>query len=69
MGAGALQRPFVSDRRSATILEGPARAAARSYLYGIGYSEQDLARPIIGVADTWTEAMPCNFHLRRLAGR
>ena len=67
MGAGALQRPFVSERRSATILEGPARAAARSYLYGIGYSEEDLARPIIGVANTWTETMPCNFHLRRLA--
>ena len=67
MGAVALQRPFVSERRSATILEGPARAAARSYLYGIGYSEEDLARPIIGVANTWTETMPCNFHLRRLA--
>ncbi|HEX8690459.1 MAG TPA: dihydroxy-acid dehydratase, partial [Solirubrobacterales bacterium] len=40
---------------------------ARSYLYGIGYTDEDLARPIIGVANTWTEAMPCNFHLRRLA--
>jgi dihydroxy-acid dehydratase len=67
MGAGTLQRPFVSDRRSATILEGPSRAAARSYLYGIGYTDDDLARPIIGVANTWTETMPCNFHLRRLA--
>jgi dihydroxy-acid dehydratase len=66
MGAGTLQRPFVSDRRSATILEGPSRAAARSYLYGIGFTDEDLARPIIGVANTWTEAMPCNFHLRRL---
>jgi dihydroxy-acid dehydratase len=67
MGAGTLHHPFVSERRSATILEGPARAPARSYLYGIGYSEDDLARPIIGVANTWTETMPCNFHLRRLA--
>ncbi len=67
MGAGTLQRPFVSDRRSAVILEGPSRAAARSYLYGIGFTDEDLARPIIGVANTWTEAMPCNFHLRRLA--
>ena len=67
MGAGALPHAFVSDRRSATILEGPSRAAARSYLYGIGYTEDDLARPIIGVANTWTETMPCNFHLRRLA--
>src|SRR5688500_11187387 len=67
MGAGTLHDAFVSDRRSAVILEGPSRAAARSYLYGIGYSDEDLARPIIGVANTWTEAMPCNFHLRRLA--
>jgi dihydroxy-acid dehydratase len=54
---------------SRTILDGPDRAAARAYLYGIGYSAEDLARPIIGVANTWTETMPCNFHLRRLAER
>jgi dihydroxy-acid dehydratase len=54
---------------SRTILEGPDRAAARSYLYGIGYDSDDLAKPIIGVANTWTETMPCNFHLRRLAER
>jgi dihydroxy-acid dehydratase len=54
---------------SRTILEGPDRAAARAYLYGIGYSADDLAKPIIGVANTWTETMPCNFHLRALAAR
>jgi dihydroxy-acid dehydratase len=54
---------------SRTILEGPDRAAARAYLYGIGYTSEDLSRPIIGVANTWTETMPCNFHLRRLAER
>jgi dihydroxy-acid dehydratase len=54
---------------SRTILEGPDRAAARAYLYGIGYTSEDLNRPIIGVANTWTETMPCNFHLRRLAER
>ncbi len=54
---------------SRTILEGPDRAAARSYLYGIGYTSEDLAKPIIGVANTWTETMPCNFHLRALAKR
>ena len=54
---------------SRTILEGPDRAAARAYLYGIGYTSDDLSRPIIGVANTWTETMPCNFHLRRLAER
>jgi dihydroxy-acid dehydratase len=56
-------------RPSRTILEGPDRAAARAYLYGIGYGAEDLAKPIIGIANTWTEVMPCNFHLRRLADR
>jgi dihydroxy-acid dehydratase len=49
------------------ILDGPDRAAARAYLKGIGYDEDALSRPIVGVANTWTETMPCNFHLRRLA--
>ncbi len=53
--------------RSRTILEGPDRAAARAYLKGIGYDDDALRRPIIGIANTWTETMPCNFHLRRLA--
>jgi dihydroxy-acid dehydratase len=56
-------------RRSRVILDGPERAAARAYLKGIGYDEDALHRPIIGVANTWTETMPCNFHLRRLAER
>ena len=42
---------------------------ARSYLKGIGFSEEDLARPIIGIANTWIETMPCNFHLRELAAK
>ncbi len=56
-------------RRSRVILDGPERAAARAYLKGIGYDDEALRRPIIGVANTWTETMPCNFHLRRLAER
>jgi dihydroxy-acid dehydratase len=55
--------------RSRVILDGPDRAAARAYLYGIGYDEQALSRPIVGIANTWTETMPCNFHLRALAER
>ena len=51
------------------MLEGPDRAAARAYLRGIGLDDDALARPIIGIANTWTETMPCNFHLRRLAER
>jgi dihydroxy-acid dehydratase len=53
--------------RSAAVFDGPDRAAARAYMKGIGYDDDALARPTIGVANTWTEAMPCNFHLRELA--
>jgi len=53
--------------RSRTQLDGPDRAPARAYLKGIGFDADALSRPIIGIANTWTETMPCNFHLRRLA--
>jgi dihydroxy-acid dehydratase len=53
--------------QSRAILEGPDRAAARAYLKGIGYDNEALSKPIVGIANTWTETMPCNFHLRRLA--
>jgi dihydroxy-acid dehydratase len=53
--------------RSRAQLDGPDRAPARAYLKGIGYDDEALHRPIIGIANTWTEVMPCNFHLRRLA--
>jgi dihydroxy-acid dehydratase len=56
-------------QRSRALLEGPERAPARAYLKGIGFDDADLARPIVGVANTWTETMPCNFHLRRLSER
>jgi dihydroxy-acid dehydratase len=55
--------------RSRAQLDGPDRAAARAYLKGIGYDAEALHKPIIGIANTWTEVMPCNFHLRRLAER
>jgi dihydroxy-acid dehydratase len=55
--------------RSRVILEGPERAPARAYLKGIGFDDDALQRPVVGVANTWTETMPCNFHLRRLAER
>jgi dihydroxy-acid dehydratase len=51
------------------ILDGPDRAQARSYLKGVGFDDEALQRPIVGIANTWTETMPCNFHLRRLAER
>ena len=55
--------------KSKAITEGPDRAPARAMLKAIGFSTEDLRRPIVGVANTWTETMPCNFHLRRLAER
>ncbi len=62
-GSGTAARP------SRALLEGPERAPARAYLKGIGFDDDALARPIVGIANTWTETMPCNFHLRRLAER
>src|SRR5438094_1212289 len=56
-------------RHSSIITNGRDRAGARAMLKGIGFTDDDLARPIIGVANTWIETMPCNYHLRRLAAR
>lgn len=54
-------------QNSRELLDGPDRAAARAYLKGIGFDDEALAKPIIGVANTWTEVMPCNFHLRAVS--
>ncbi len=56
-------------RRSRVLTEGPQRAAARSYLQAIGFDDEAMSKPIIGVASTWIETMPCNFHLRALAAK
>jgi dihydroxy-acid dehydratase len=53
--------------RSAAVFDGPDRAAARAYMKGIGFGDDALRRPTVGIANTWIEAMPCNFHLRDLA--
>ena len=53
--------------RSSAVFDGPDRAHARAYMKGIGFDDAALSRPTIGVANTWIEAMPCNFHLRDLA--
>ena len=52
---------------SIVLTEGPSRAAARAMLRAVGFSREDLAKPIIGVANTWTEVGPCNYHLRDVA--
>ncbi len=53
--------------RSSVVFDGPERAHARAYMKGIGFDDEALSKPTVGVANTWIEAMPCNFHLRDLA--
>ena len=55
--------------RSYVITDGPDRAPTRAMLKAVGFTDDDLARPIVGVANTWIEIGPCNFHLRRLAAK
>ncbi|HEV8130023.1 MAG TPA: dihydroxy-acid dehydratase [Acidobacteriota bacterium] len=55
--------------RSRVLLDGRERAGARSMLKAIGFTDEDLSRPIVGIANTWIETMPCNFHLRQLAAK
>ncbi len=63
------ERTFDVKHRSRALTEGPERAAARAYLHGIGYTAEDLAKPIVGVAHSWIETMPCNFNNRVLAAK
>jgi dihydroxy-acid dehydratase len=55
--------------RSRGITDGRNQAGARSMFKAIGFTDSDLRKPIIGVANTWIETMPCNFHLRRLSAK
>jgi dihydroxy-acid dehydratase len=56
-----------AKRHSADLTDGPDRAGARAMLKAVGFSDEDLAKPIVGVATTWIETMPCNLNQRRLA--
>src|SRR5213592_2869761 len=56
-----------SKHRSRDLVDGPSRAPARAMLKAVGFTDDDLARPLVGVANTWIEVMPCNYHLRRLS--
>ncbi|HEY8655780.1 MAG TPA: dihydroxy-acid dehydratase [Candidatus Limnocylindria bacterium] len=53
--------------RSHVLVDGPDRAPARAMMRGAGYTEADLSRPLIGVAHSWIEIMPCTMHLREVA--
>lgn len=56
-----------AKRRSAAVTDGPDRAPARAMLKAIGFTDDDLAKPIVGVGTTWIETMPCNYNQRELA--
>ena len=56
-----------SKHRSRDLVDGPSRAPARAMLKAVGFTDDDLSRPLVGVANTWIEVMPCNYHLRRLS--
>ncbi len=56
-----------AKRHSTALTDGPDRAAARSMLKAIGFTDEDLAKPLVGVGTTWIETMPCNYNQRRLA--
>jgi dihydroxy-acid dehydratase len=56
-----------AKRHSRAITDGPDRAGARAMLKGVGFTDDDLAKPLIGVATTWIETMPCNLNQRELA--
>ena len=60
---------FDLKHRSRALTEGPERAPARAFLRGIGYDKEALSKPIVAIANTWIETMPCNFHLRALAAK
>ena len=68
------ETPSVSDRpsdpakrHSAAITDGPDRAGARAMLKAVGFTDEDLAKPLVGVGTTWIETMPCNINQRELA--
>ena len=60
---------FDIKHRSRAITEGRNRAGARSMFKAVGFTDEDLAKPLIGIANTWIETMPCNYHLRELAAK
>ncbi|TAJ30993.1 MAG: dihydroxy-acid dehydratase [Nitrospirae bacterium] len=61
--------PINPRHKSHDLLDGPGRAPARAMLKAVGFTDDDLSKPLVGVANTWIEVMPCNYHLRRLSER
>ena len=67
MATSSTGTAFDTRHKSRHLVDGPERAGARAMLKGIGLSDDDLKKPVIGIANTWIETMPCNFGLRTLA--
>ncbi len=65
--APAVGETGTGKTNSNALTEGPNRAAARAMLRAVGFTRDDLRKPIIGIANTWTEIGPCNYHLREIA--
>jgi len=59
--------PDPTRARSSVVVDGRDRAAARSFYHAVGFNDEDLSKPLVLIANTWTDAMPCNFGLRALA--
>lgn len=64
---GGIVMPSDLKHKSRELTEGPGRAPARAMLRAVGLTDEDLSRPLVAVANTWSEVTPCNFHLRQLA--
>ena len=65
-----MKEPAKNNRsHSRVLLDGIDRAPSRAMLKAVGLTDEDLHRPLIAIANTWIEVMPCNFHLRRLSER
>src|ERR1700710_29471 len=67
MSSNGATKSSLPRPRSSAVFDGPDRAHSRAYMKGVGYDDDALSRPTIGIANTWAEAMPCNFGLRALA--
>ena len=67
MSSNGATKTSLPRPRSSAVFDGPDRAHSRAYMKGVGFDDEALSRPTIGIANTWAEANSCNFHLRGLA--
>ena len=65
--APAKKKPVNIRKYSSAVLDGPDRAPSRAMLYPVGFKKEDFKKPVIGIASTWSQVTPCNFHIDELA--